>query len=165
MLAARSLASILGAGCTVVFKASELCPRTHHFLVELYIAAGLPADAVSVIQTRREDAAGVTESLISHPAIRKIEFIGSAPVGRIIGALAGKYMKPVLMELGGKCATVVLDDAKLEDAAAKAAAGGLFTHKTLISTDRQAKMRHSFEPPWSGVLFDRTHHCTEVCGG
>ena len=108
----------------MVFKASELCPRTHHLLLELYLEAGVPADAISVIQTRREDAPTVTEALISHAAIRKIEFIGSAPVGRAIGSLSGKYLKPVLMELGGKCATVVLEDAKLEDAATKSITGG-----------------------------------------
>lgn len=108
----------------MVFKASELCPRTHRLLLELYMEAGVPADVVSVVQTRREDAPAVTEALISHPAIRKVEFIGGAPVGRVIGSLAGKYLKPVLMELGGKCATVVLEDAKLEDAATKAIAGG-----------------------------------------
>jgi acyl-CoA reductase-like NAD-dependent aldehyde dehydrogenase len=108
----------------MVFKASELCPRTHHLLLELYMEAGVPADVISVVQTRREDAPAVTEALISHPAIRKVEFVGSAPVGRVIGSLAGKYLKPVLMELGGKCATVILEDAKLEDAATKAIAQG-----------------------------------------
>ena len=87
--------------------------------------AGLPSDVMSVIQTNREDAPSVTEALIAHRATRKVEFIGSAPVGRIIGSLAGKYLKPVLMELGGKCAAVVLEDANLEDAANKTIAGGM----------------------------------------
>jgi acyl-CoA reductase-like NAD-dependent aldehyde dehydrogenase len=93
-------------------------------LLELWIEAGLPPDAISIVQTRREDAAAVTEALIAHPAIRKVEFVGSAGVGRIIGSLAGKHLKPILMELGGKCAAVVLEDANLEDAATKCIAGG-----------------------------------------
>jgi acyl-CoA reductase-like NAD-dependent aldehyde dehydrogenase len=118
---------MLAAGCTVVFKASELCPRTHHFIAEVLAEAGLPSGALNVIQSRREDAAAVTETLIAHRAIRKVEFIGSPAVGKIIGQLGGKYLKPVLMELGGKCAAIVLDDANFEDAAAKCIQGGLYT--------------------------------------
>jgi acyl-CoA reductase-like NAD-dependent aldehyde dehydrogenase len=128
VLATKSLASILGAGCTVVFKASELCPRTHHLLVELWIEAGLPSEVINVVQCRREDSPGITEVLISHKAIRKVEFIGSASVGRIIASLSGKYLKPVLMELGGKCPSIILDDLndeQLEDAAAKTIRYGL----------------------------------------
>lgn len=118
------MATPVAAGCTVVFKASELCPKTHHLLAKIFTEAGLPDGVVNVIQTRREDAAAVTEALIAHPAIRKIEFIGSASVGRTIGSLGGKYLKPVLMELGGKGPVIVLEDANLEDAAQKSVAGG-----------------------------------------
>lgn len=114
----------LAAGCTVVLKASELSPKTHHLLVQALFDAGLPKNAVNIVQVDRQNAAAVTEALISHKAIRKVEFIGSANVGRIIGAVAGKYLKPVLMELGGKCAAIVLEDANLEDAAMKIIAGG-----------------------------------------
>lgn len=100
ILGARSIATPVAAGCSVVFKASEYCPHTHHLLVEIFREAGLPDGVVNVIQTRREDAAPVTEALVAHPHIRKVEFIGSASVGRIIGQLGGKYLKPVLMELG-----------------------------------------------------------------
>ena len=119
ILATRSLASILAAGCSVVFKASELSPRTHHFLLEMYMEAGVPPDVINVIQTSRQDAPAVTEALIAHKAIKKIEFIGSASVGRVIGSLGGRYLKPVLMELGGKCASIILGDADLEEAANK----------------------------------------------
>lgn len=115
---------MLAAGCTVVFKASEHCPRTHHFIAEVFAEAGLLNGALNVIQCRREDAAAVTECLVAHKVIKKIEFIGSPAVGRIIGQLGGKYLKPVLMELGGKSAAIVLDDANLEDAAEKCIRGG-----------------------------------------
>ncbi|CAK7207574.1 hypothetical protein SEUCBS139899_010384 [Sporothrix eucalyptigena] len=123
ILGARSIATPVAAGCSVVFKASELCPKTHHLLVEIFRAAGLPGNVINVIQTRREDAVSVTEALISHPSIRKVEFIGSASVGRAIGQLGGKYLTPVLMELGGKGPAIVLADADLEDAAQKCVAG------------------------------------------
>lgn len=102
ILGARSIATPVAAGCTVVFKASEACPKTHHLLVEIFKEAGLPDGTINVIQTRREDAAAVTEAIIAHQAIRKVEFIGSAVIGKIIGQLGGKYLKPVLMELGGQ---------------------------------------------------------------
>lgn len=124
VLAARGIFTMLAAGCTVVFKASEQCPRTHHFIAEVFAEAGLPNGVLNVLQCRREDAAAVTECLVGHRAIRKIEFIGSPAVGSIIGQLGGKYLKPVLMELGGKCAAIVLDDANLDDAAEKCIRGG-----------------------------------------
>jgi acyl-CoA reductase-like NAD-dependent aldehyde dehydrogenase len=137
VLAARGIFSMLAAGCTVVFKASELCPRTHHFIAEVLAEAGLPSGALNVIQSRREDAAAVTETLIAHRAIRKVEFIGSPAVGKIIGQLGGKYLKPVLMELGGKCAAIVLDDANFEDAAAKCIQGAFMHHGQIcFSTER-----------------------------
>jgi acyl-CoA reductase-like NAD-dependent aldehyde dehydrogenase len=101
-------------------------------LLELWMEAGLPTDAISVVQTQRDHAAAVTEALIANPAIRKVEFVGSAPVGRIIGSLAGKYLKPILMELGGKCAAVVLEDAELQDAADKCITGGKFSAQKSI---------------------------------
>lgn len=91
-------------------KASELCPRTHHFLAEIFKEAGVPDAVLNVIQCRRENAAEVTEALIAHEDIRKIEFIGSAAVGKVIGTLCGVYLKPVFMELGGKCSAIVLDE-------------------------------------------------------
>jgi acyl-CoA reductase-like NAD-dependent aldehyde dehydrogenase len=98
-------------------------------LVQALFDAGLPKDAVSIVQADREDAPAVTEALISHPAIRKVEFIGSAPIGRIIGSLCGKHLKPVMMELGGKCAVIVLEDADLEDAAFKSIVAGKLVDK------------------------------------
>ncbi|KAL5321345.1 hypothetical protein ACEPPN_009301 [Leptodophora sp. 'Broadleaf-Isolate-01'] len=137
ILGARAVVTPLAAGCTVVLKASELSPKTHHLLVQALFDAGLPKNAVNIVQVDRQNAAAVTEALISHKAIRKVEFIGSANVGRIIGAVAGKYLKPVLMELGGKCAAIVLEDANLEDAAMKIIAGAFNHHgQVCFSTER-----------------------------
>lgn len=90
----------------------------------------MPSNVINVLQTSRQDAPAVTEALIAHKSIRKVEFIGSASVGRIIGSLGGKYLKPVLMELGGKCASIVLDDANLNDAANKTVDQGVWLTKT-----------------------------------
>jgi len=128
ILAGRSLASIIGAGCSVVFKASELSPKTHHMLAEAFFEAGVPSGVINVIQTSREDAAVVTETLIAHRAIRKIEFIGSAGVGSKIAQVAARHLKPVLMEMGDKAAAIVLEDANLEAAAATCIFGGQSFH-------------------------------------
>jgi acyl-CoA reductase-like NAD-dependent aldehyde dehydrogenase len=110
----------------VVFKASELCPRLHQLLVKIFNEAGLPDGVINVIQASRERATEVTETAIAHPAIRKAEFVGSASVGRIIGQLCAKYLKPIFMELGGKGPAIVLDDADLEAAAKKCVLGCKF---------------------------------------
>lgn len=107
-----------------MFKASENCPRLHYLLVKIFNEAGLPDGVVNVIQASREMASEVTEAVIAHPAIRKVEFIGSAAVGKIVGQLCAKYLKPIFMELGGKGPAIVLDDADLAAAARKCALGG-----------------------------------------
>lgn len=132
ILAGRSLAAILGAGCTVVFKASELSPKTHHMLADVFFEAGVPKGVLNVIQTRREDAPSVTETLIAHPAIRKVEFIGSAVVGSKIAEVAGRHLKPVLMEMGDKAAAIVLEDADMEASAKTCILGGKY-RPTLFS--------------------------------
>uniref|UniRef100_A0A8H7TK44 Aldehyde dehydrogenase domain-containing protein n=1 Tax=Bionectria ochroleuca TaxID=29856 RepID=A0A8H7TK44_BIOOC len=136
-LATRGIATALAAGCTVVLKASELCPATYHMICQVFADAGIPEGVLNQIVVRREDAATVTEAIIADPRIRKVEFIGSAAVGKIIGQLCGKYLKPILMELGGKCPVIICEDADLAKAA-KAAAFGAFLHhgQICMSTER-----------------------------
>ncbi|CAI6340893.1 unnamed protein product [Periconia digitata] len=137
ILPLRALSQALAAGCTIVFKASELCPRTHTILVECFEEAGIPPGVINVVQARREDAAPVVEAIISHPAVRKVDFIGSAAVGSQIGQVCAKHLKPILMELGGKGPALVLDDADLEKAAKMCAMGAVANHGQLcFSTER-----------------------------
>ena len=137
VLSARALAAPLGAGCTVVFKASELAPRTHHAVVEAFVDAGLPAGCLNQVQARREEAAAVVDAIVAHKGIRKVEFIGSATVGKIIGQLSSKYLKPVLMELGGKAPVIVLKGADLPRAAKLCAIGAFLHHGQIcMSTER-----------------------------
>lgn len=128
ILSSRAISSAIVTGCTVVLKASELSPLTHSIISDIFREAGCPPGVLNTLQARREDAAAVTESLIANERIRKVEFIGSAAVGRIIGATAAKHLKPVLMELGGKCPAIVLDDADLPKAATLCAKGALLHH-------------------------------------
>ncbi|ETN45315.1 uncharacterized protein HMPREF1541_09146 [Cyphellophora europaea CBS 101466] len=151
-LACRAIDTPLAVGCTVILKASEQSPRTHHFLAGLFWEAGLPKGVLNVVQCGREDAAAVTEVLVSHEAVRKVEFIGSAAVGRAIGALAGKYLKPMLMELGGKSALVVCEDADLEGAARAAVMGGFVHHGQICFSTERVIVRREVEGRFLEVL-------------
>ena len=137
ILGVRAIATPLACGNTVVLKASEICPGTHRLIGAVLREAGLPAGVVNVITNAPEDAGEIVESLIAHPAVRRINFTGSTRVGRIIAETAARFLKPVLLELGGKASLVVLDDADL-DAAVAASAFGAFMNQGQIcmSTER-----------------------------
>jgi acyl-CoA reductase-like NAD-dependent aldehyde dehydrogenase/ABC-type branched-subunit amino acid transport system ATPase component len=137
ILGVRSIAMPLACGNTVVLKASELCPATHHLIGEVLKEAGFPAGVVNIITNAPDDAPEIVEALIAHPAVRRVNFTGSTRVGRIIAQAAAPYLKPVLLELGGKAPMIVLDDADL-DAAVDAAAFGAFMNQGQIcmSTER-----------------------------
>src|SRR5690606_11044932 len=111
LLGVRAVAMPLICGNTVILKASELCPATHHLIGELFIDAGFLPGVVNVIHHDTESAPVIVEALIAHDAVRRVNFTGSTRVGRIIGELCGRYLKPALLELGGKAPFVVLDDA------------------------------------------------------
>ncbi|HEV7692256.1 MAG TPA: aldehyde dehydrogenase [Hyphomonadaceae bacterium] len=137
ILGVRAIATPLACGNTVVFKGSELCPRTHELIAEAFGAAGLPAGAVTFVTNAPKDAGEIVGALIDHPAVRRINFTGSTKVGRIVAERAAKNLKPVLLELGGKAPMIVLEDADLDEAV-KAAAFGAFMNQGQIcmSTER-----------------------------
>jgi acyl-CoA reductase-like NAD-dependent aldehyde dehydrogenase len=137
ILGVRSIATPLACGNGVVFKASEICPRTHEIIVEACAQGGLPQGLVGLVTHAPEDAAQIVGALIDHPCIRRINFTGSTAVGRIIAQRAAARLKPVLLELGGKAPMLVLHDANLSEAV-KAAAFGAFMNQGQIcmSTER-----------------------------
>jgi benzaldehyde dehydrogenase (NAD) len=137
ILGVRAIATPLACGNTVILKGSENCPRTHQLIVEAFQEAGLPAGVVNYLTNAPADAGAVVEAMIAHPAVRRVNFTGSTKVGRIIAMTCAKYLKPVVLELGGKAPLVVLDDADIEDAV-NAAAFGCFANSGQIcmSTER-----------------------------
>ena len=137
ILGTRAVATPLAYGNTVVLKASEQCPRTHAGIARALVDAGLPDGVVNYISHDAADAPEVVEALIAHPGTRRINFTGSTRVGRIIAETAGRHLKPVLLELGGKAPFLVLADADLDRAVA-AAKFGAFMHQGQIcmSTER-----------------------------
>ena len=137
ILGVRAIATPLACGNTVVLKGSENCPRTHQLIIESLQDAGFPAGVVNYVTNAPADAGTVVEAMVAHPAVRRVNFTGSTKVGRIIAMTCAKYLKPVLLELGGKAPMVVLDDADVE-AAVNAAAFGCFANSGQIcmSTER-----------------------------
>lgn len=137
ILAVRAIATPLACGNTVVLKGSELCPATHGLIVEALQEAGLPAGVVNFVTNAPADAGAVVEAMVANPALRRVSFTGSTRVGRIIAQTCAKYLKPAVLELGGKAPLVVLDDADI-DAAVAAAAFGAFANSGQIcmSTER-----------------------------
>ncbi|NIC07163.1 aldehyde dehydrogenase [Billgrantia bachuensis] len=137
ILGTRAVATPLACGNTVILKASEQCPATHHLIGEVLVEAGLGEGVVNVITNAPADAPEVVEALIAHPQVARINFTGSTAVGRIIAEKAARHLKPVLLELGGKAPFLVLDDADL-DAAVDAAIFGAFFNQGQIcmSTER-----------------------------
>jgi vanillin dehydrogenase len=137
ILATRAVATPLAYANTVVLKASEICPRTHSEVVRALVDAGLPAGVINLITNDPADAGDVVDELIAHPATRRINFTGSTRVGRIIAENAGRHLKRVLLELGGKAPMVVLRDADLDRAAAAASFGAFFHQGQIcMSTER-----------------------------
>ena len=137
ILGVRAIAVPLACGNSVIFKASEQCPRTHYLIASAFMEAGLGDGVVNFVSNTPEDAGEIVGALIDHPAVRRINFTGSSNVGRIIAERAAKNLKPVLLELGGKAPLLVLEDADL-DAAIDAAAFGAFMNQGQIcmSTER-----------------------------
>lgn len=137
ILGTRAVAMPIACGNTVVLKASELCPGTHRLIGQVLVEAGLPKGVINVVTNDPADAPEIVETLIAHPAVKRVNFTGSTGVGRIIGELTGRHLKPALLELGGKAPLVVLDDADI-DGAVNAAVFGAFMHQGQIcmSTER-----------------------------
>ncbi|PBB70543.1 salicylaldehyde dehydrogenase [Mesorhizobium sp. WSM4312] len=137
ILGTRAIAMPIACGNTVVLKASEMCPGTHRLIGQVLVEAGLPKGVINVVTNDPKDAAAIVEALVAHPSVKRVNFTGSTKVGRIIAELAGRHLKPALLELGGKAPLLVLDDADI-DAAVNAATFGAFMHQGQIcmSTER-----------------------------
>jgi acyl-CoA reductase-like NAD-dependent aldehyde dehydrogenase len=132
ILSARSIASPLVFGNTVVLKPSEESPYSGGLLWgEIFAEAGLPDGVLNVVSHRAGEAASIGDELISDPRVRRINFTGSTNTGRRIAEAAGRHLKRVVLELGGQNPLIVLDDADLEYAV-NASAFGAYLHQGQI---------------------------------
>ena len=137
ILGTRALAMPLACGNTVVLKASEQSPGVHRLIGQVLQDAGLGDGVVNVVTNAPEDAPAIVERLIANPAVRRVNFTGSTRVGRIVGELSARHLKPAVLELGGKAPLLVLEDADLDAAVAAAAFGAYFNQGQIcMSTER-----------------------------
>jgi aldehyde dehydrogenase (NAD+) len=103
----------LAAGCTIVVKPSEVAPLSAYLLTDVIDAVGLPAGVFNLVSGTGDP---VGEALVTHPDVDVVSFTGSTRAGSRISELAAASVKPVTLELGGKSASIVLDDADLKTA-------------------------------------------------
>jgi aldehyde dehydrogenase (NAD+) len=109
-LAIIKIAPALAAGCTVVLKPSPETALDSYAIADAAIEAGLPAGVLNIVLGDREAGA----ALVAHPDVDKVAFTGSTAAGRAIGAECGRLVRRVSLELGGKSASIVLEDADLD---------------------------------------------------
>jgi aldehyde dehydrogenase (NAD+) len=110
---AAKCAPALAAGCTVVLKPSEVVPLNAFILAEVIEEVGLPAGVFNLV-TGTGPVVG--EAIAAHPGVDMVSFTGSTRAGKRVSELASQTVKPVALELGGKSANVILDDADLQTA-------------------------------------------------
>lgn len=124
VLGSRGIAPALAAGNTAVVKPSSWAPLTTIALAELANEAGLPKGVLNVVTGSGAEAGG---HLTRHPGIDSITFTGSLETGREVMRAAARHVTPVLLELGGKCPNIVLEDAD-QDRALRGVLRGIFTN-------------------------------------
>jgi aldehyde dehydrogenase (NAD+) len=166
MTVIQKLGPALLAGCTVVLKPASLAPLSAYLLAQFIEEAGLPAGVVNVISCDRAEA----EYLALHPGVNKVTFTGSTSAGRHLASKCGELLRPITLELGGKSAAVILDDADIA-AAVEAMrllsfrnSGQICTLKTrvLVSKKRQAEVVEALATmvksmPVGDPLDEKTH--------
>jgi betaine-aldehyde dehydrogenase len=139
------LAPALASGSTIVIKPAPETPLDANWLAEVIEASGLPAGVVNIVTADRE----VGEHLVRHPDVDKVSFTGSTVAGRKIGAICGEQLKRCTLELGGKSAAIILDDADLDATIAPLLDAGIMNNgqacvaqtRILASRNRYAEVR------------------------
>ncbi|MCS7049995.1 MAG: aldehyde dehydrogenase [Thermomicrobium sp.] len=110
VVAMLKLAPAMLAGCTTVLKPAPEAPLDSYLLAEMLVAAGVPDGVVNIVPAHRD----ASEHLVIHTGVDKVSFTGSTAAGQRIAALCGRDVRRVTLELGGKSAAIVLDDADLD---------------------------------------------------
>ncbi|MBC1184408.1 aldehyde dehydrogenase [Kluyvera sichuanensis] len=157
ILAVRAIATPLACGNTVILKGSELSPATQGLIIDSLAAAGFPAGVVNYLTCAPQDAPTLVESLIAHPGVRRINFTGSTPVGRLIAQTCAKYLKPVVLELGGKAPLLVLDDADIDQAAAGATFGAFANAGQICMSTERIIVEQAIAEPFIDALVKRVN--------
>ena len=114
----------LASGSTIVLKPAPETPLDANIFAEVLVEAGCPAGVVNIVAADRE----VGEHLVRHPDVDKVSFTGSTAAGRKIGAICGEQLKRCTLELGGKSAAIICEDADLEETVPNIIGGGLMNN-------------------------------------
>jgi aldehyde dehydrogenase (NAD+) len=166
MAVQKSVPALL-AGCTVLLKPAPETPLDSRLFADLATEAGVPPGVINVITAERE----VSEYLVSHPDVAKVTFTGSTAAGKRIAELCGRDLRRVTLELGGKSAAIVLDDADIAQAVAALRMGSfrnsgqICSLKTRIVVPRSRKQEfldHFVAMTDSLVVADPTEEATEI---
>ncbi|MBM7365843.1 aldehyde dehydrogenase [Gordonia hydrophobica] len=153
--ASLKIGPALAAGCTVVFKPAPEGPVSVMMLAEAFEAAGLPAGVVNVVPAGRD--AG--QYLVEHPGVDKVSFTGSTAAGRKIMAAVADRIGRVSLELGGKSAAIITEDAPLENVMSTLVFGGLANSgqvcaaltRVLVPRDRQDEIVSAMVEAYRGI--------------
>ncbi len=135
---ARAWAAALAGGCTLVCKGSEYTPLSTMNLMTALVESGLPPGVANLVNG---DAASIGETLLNHPAVRKISFTGSTRVGKILMDGASRTNTRLSLELGGNAPVIIMDDVEVEKVA-KAAVHAKFRNCGQVCTSPQRFFVH-----------------------
>ncbi|OCF61182.1 hypothetical protein L486_00827 [Kwoniella mangroviensis CBS 10435] len=151
-LALRSIAYPLACGNTVLLRASPLLPQFFQLLGPLFQDAGLPKGALQILNFSERDVAERIEQIIAHRDVRMVNFTGSVRLGKILAAKCGQYLKPSVMELGGKSVAIVLPSADLELAANNILFGAFFNSGQVCMSTEQVLVHSEIANEFEKVL-------------
>jgi acyl-CoA reductase-like NAD-dependent aldehyde dehydrogenase len=156
ILSARSIAAPLALGNAVVHNPSELSPIVGGLVWgEIFAEAGLPAGVLNIVTHAPGEAGDIGDELVTHPAVRRLNFPGSTNVGRQLAEAAGRNLKRVVLELGGYNPRIVLEDADLEYAV-NATAFGAFLHQGQICMSaRKVLVERSIADEFTKLLAEK----------
>jgi len=145
-------APALACGNSMIFKPSEMTPRTAVILAEIYSEAGLPDGVFNVLQGDAE----VGMVLTTHKDVAKISLTGEVGTGKKVMAAAAQSLKKVTLELGGKSPIIVFEDANIEQAVAGAMLGNFYTQGEICSNGTRVFVAASIKDKFLESLVDKT---------
>ena len=152
----------------MVLKPAPETPLDANVFAEVLIEAGVPAGVINIVPADRE----VGEHLVRHPDIDKVSFTGSTAAGRKIGAICGEQLKRCTLELGGKSAAIICEDANLDEAVGHIIGGGLMNNgqacvaltRVLAPTSRYDEIRDALAAAVSAQVTGDPTNPDNLCG-
>ena len=156
ILTLRAVAPALALGNAVVLKPSEETPLAGGLLVgEVFEEAGVPPGVLNVITCARAEVQEVGDVMVTHPAVGVVSFTGSTATGRALAEKAGRHLKRIVLELGGKSPLIVLEDADLDLAVSAAAFGGFFHQGQICMAATRILVEHSLADAFASQLVEK----------